>query len=76
MKILILELLVFTFESFGFDFEDRNGFSSCQFNRDFVRANRLGRFIWPIRSLFGSKQYRRVTHKNGTLGLELEQIRV
>lgn len=32
MKILILELLVFTFESFGFDFEDRNGFKSCQIN--------------------------------------------
>ena len=34
MKILILELLVFTFESFGFDFEDLNGFRNCQFNLD------------------------------------------
>ena len=32
MKILILELLVFTFDSFGFDFEDQNGFKSCQMN--------------------------------------------
>ena len=34
MKILILELLVFTFESFGFDFEDLNGSRNCPFNLD------------------------------------------
>ena len=59
MKILILELLVFTFESFGFDFEHLNGFRNCRFNLDryFCTIGPSGSMIrvkltWSIRLIW------------------------